>query len=76
MLWRDADLCIDQLFLSPSLKGRIVGAGVDRAIGGWQKASGPPRHLVEIELVLSALIVSCSAREHNCALYQSVFGGA
>jgi exodeoxyribonuclease III len=36
---RDAGLRIDHLLLSPSIAGRLVGAGVDREIRGWQKAS-------------------------------------
>ncbi len=36
---RDAGLRIDHLLLSPSVKSRLAGAGVDRAIRGWEKAS-------------------------------------
>jgi len=36
---RDAGLRIDHLLLSPSLAGRLVGGGVDRAVRGWEKAS-------------------------------------
>jgi exodeoxyribonuclease-3 len=36
---RDAGLRIDHLLLSPSVAARLVGAGVDRAVRGWQKAS-------------------------------------
>ena len=36
---RDAGLRIDHLLLSPSLAGRLVAAGVDREVRGWQKAS-------------------------------------
>ena len=36
---RDAGLRIDHLLLSPSVAGRLVSAGVDREIHGWEKAS-------------------------------------
>ena len=36
---RDAGLRIDHLLLSPSLAARLKGAGVDRAVRGWEKAS-------------------------------------
>lgn len=36
---RDAGLRIDHLLLTPSLVGRLVGAGVDRQVRGWEKAS-------------------------------------
>jgi exodeoxyribonuclease-3 len=36
---RDAGLRIDHLLLSPSITARLVGAGVDREVRGWQKAS-------------------------------------
>ena len=36
---RDAGLRIDHLLLSPSVAHRLVGAGVDREVRGWQKAS-------------------------------------
>jgi exodeoxyribonuclease-3 len=36
---RDAGLRIDHLLLSPSVAGRLVSAGVDREIRGWEKAS-------------------------------------
>ena len=36
---RDAGLRIDHLLLSPSVAQRLVGAGVDREVRGWQKAS-------------------------------------
>jgi exodeoxyribonuclease-3 len=32
-------LRIDHLLLSPSLAPRLVGAGVDREVRGWEKAS-------------------------------------
>jgi exodeoxyribonuclease-3 len=36
---RDAGMRIDHLLLSPSIAGRLVSAGVDREIRGWEKAS-------------------------------------
>jgi exodeoxyribonuclease-3 len=36
---RDAGLRIDYVLLSPSVAARLVGAGVDREVRGWQKAS-------------------------------------
>ncbi|WP_371348181.1 exodeoxyribonuclease III [Ancylobacter sp. IITR112] len=36
---RDAGLRLDHLLLSPSLAPRLVAAGVDRAVRGWDKAS-------------------------------------
>ncbi|HMD05403.1 MAG TPA: exodeoxyribonuclease III, partial [Candidatus Binatus sp.] len=36
---RDAGLRIDHLLLSPSITGRLVSAGVDREVRGWEKAS-------------------------------------
>lgn len=36
---RDAGLRIDHLLLGPSVAGRLVSAGVDREIRGWEKAS-------------------------------------
>ena len=36
---RDAGLRIDHLLLSPAVDARLVAAGVDRAIRGWEKAS-------------------------------------
>lgn len=36
---RDAGLRIDHLLLSPSISGRLVSAGVDREVRGWEKAS-------------------------------------
>jgi exodeoxyribonuclease-3 len=36
---RDAGLRIDHLLLSPSIAGRLVSAGVDRDVRGWEKAS-------------------------------------
>jgi exodeoxyribonuclease-3 len=36
---RDAGLRIDHLLLSPSIAGRLIDAGVDRQVRGWEKAS-------------------------------------
>jgi exodeoxyribonuclease-3 len=36
---RDAGLRIDHLLLSPAVAGRLAGAGVDREVRGWEKAS-------------------------------------
>jgi exodeoxyribonuclease III len=36
---RDAGMRIDHLLLSPSIAGRLVSAGVDRDVRGWEKAS-------------------------------------
>jgi exodeoxyribonuclease-3 len=36
---RNAGLRIDHLLLNPHLSGRLVAAGVDREVRGWEKAS-------------------------------------
>lgn len=36
---RDAGLRIDHLLLNPAVRNRLVGAGVERAVRGWQKPS-------------------------------------
>ena len=36
---RDAGLRIDHLLLNPALAGRLVDAGVDKIVRGWEKAS-------------------------------------
>jgi exodeoxyribonuclease III len=36
---RDAGLRIDHLLLSPSIADRLLDAGVDRSVRGWEKAS-------------------------------------
>jgi exodeoxyribonuclease III len=36
---RDAGLRIDHLLLSPAVAGKLVEAGVDRQVRGWEKAS-------------------------------------
>jgi exodeoxyribonuclease III len=45
---RDAGLRIDHLLLSPSVAPRLVGAGVDREIRGWEKSSDHAPTWVEI----------------------------
>ncbi len=46
---RDAGLRIDHLLLSPSVKSRLAGAGVDRVIRGWEKASDHAPTWVELK---------------------------
>jgi exodeoxyribonuclease-3 len=36
---RDAGLRIDHLLLSPSIAGRLLDAGVDKNVRGWEKSS-------------------------------------
>ena len=36
---RDVGLRLDHLLLSPSVAGRLISAGVDREVRGWEKAS-------------------------------------
>jgi len=36
---RDAGLRIDHLLLTPSLRERLIGAGVDKAVRGWEHSS-------------------------------------
>jgi exodeoxyribonuclease-3 len=45
---RDAGLRIDHLLLSPSVTARLTGAGVDREIRGWEKASDHAPTWVEV----------------------------
>ena len=45
---RDAGLRIDHLLLSPSMAGRLVKAGVDREIRGWEKSSDHAPTWIEI----------------------------
>jgi len=45
---RDAGLRIDHLLLSPALAARLVAAGVDREVRGWEKASDHAPTWVEI----------------------------
>jgi exodeoxyribonuclease III len=46
---RDAGLRIDHLLLSPSAAPRLSGAGVDRAVRGWDKASDHAPTWVELK---------------------------
>jgi exodeoxyribonuclease III len=45
---RNAGLRIDHLLLSPAVQARLVAAGVDREIRGWEKASDHAPTWVEI----------------------------
>jgi exodeoxyribonuclease-3 len=45
---RDAGLRIDHLLLSPSIAPLLLGAGVDREVRGWEKASDHAPTWVEI----------------------------
>ncbi len=45
---RDAGLRIDHLLLNPTLRGRLVAAGVDRNVRGWEKASDHAPTWVEL----------------------------
>ena len=45
---RDAGLRIDHLLLSPSAAARLVSAGVDREVRGWEKASDHAPTWIEI----------------------------
>lgn len=53
---RNAGLRIDHLLLSPSAASRLVGAGVDREVRGWQKASDHAPTWVEIADVATAAL--------------------
>jgi exodeoxyribonuclease-3 len=46
---RDAGLRIDHLLLSPSLSARLVDAGVNREVRGWEKASDHAPVWVELQ---------------------------
>jgi exodeoxyribonuclease-3 len=46
---RDAGLRIDHLLLSPSLTPRLRGAGVDRDVRGWEKASDHAPTWIELD---------------------------
>ena len=48
---RDAGLRIDHLLLSPALAPRLVAAGVDRGVRGWEKASDHAPVWIEIASV-------------------------
>jgi exodeoxyribonuclease-3 len=51
---RDAGLRLDHLLLSPSLKPRLLSAGVDRAVRGWDKASDHAPAWIELAGALAA----------------------
>ncbi len=51
---RDAGLRIDHLLLNPTLAKRLVKAGVDRNVRGWEKASDHAPTWVELQDVASA----------------------
>jgi exodeoxyribonuclease III len=46
---RDAGLRIDHLLLNPALAARLVAAGVDRTVRGWDKASDHAPTWVELK---------------------------
>jgi exodeoxyribonuclease-3 len=46
---RDAGLRIDHFLLSPQVKGRLLDAGVDREVRGWEKSSDHAPVWIEIE---------------------------
>jgi exodeoxyribonuclease III len=48
---RDAGLRIDHLLLNPAVVGRLVDAGVDRNVRGWEKASDHAPTWVELKEV-------------------------
>lgn len=48
---RDAGIRIDHLLLSPHLKERLVAAGVDRHVRGWEKSSDHAPAWIELEQV-------------------------
>jgi exodeoxyribonuclease III len=46
---RNAGLRIDHLLLTPSVTGRLVAAGVDRDVRGWEKASDHAPTWIELD---------------------------
>jgi exodeoxyribonuclease-3 len=51
---RDAGLRIDHLLLSPSAAARLLSAGVDREVRGWERASDhEPTWIVIADVVQS-----------------------
>jgi len=46
---RDAGLRIDHLLLSPAIAGRLLAAGVDRDVRGWERASDHAPVWVELK---------------------------
>ena len=51
---RDAGLRIDHLLLNPALAGRLVDAGVDKDVRGWEKSSDHAPTWVELKDVPAA----------------------
>ncbi len=45
---RDAGLRLDHLLLDPLMKARLLGAGVDREVRGWEKASDHAPTWIEV----------------------------
>jgi exodeoxyribonuclease-3 len=50
---RNAGLRIDHLLLSPSIAPRLIAAGVDREVRGWEKASDHAPVWIELKPVVS-----------------------
>lgn len=46
---RNAGLRIDHFLLSPSITGRLAGAGVDRQVRGWEKSSDHAPVWIELQ---------------------------
>jgi exodeoxyribonuclease III len=46
---RDAGLRIDHLLLSPALGKRLINAGVDREVRGWEKSSDHAPTWIELK---------------------------
>lgn len=46
--WRDAGLRIDHFLLSPQLNDKLLSAGVDRQVRGWEKSSDHAPVWIEI----------------------------
>jgi exodeoxyribonuclease III len=53
---RNAGLRIDHLLLSPSIAGRLIDAGVDREVRGWEKASDHAPTWVELADVRNSAV--------------------
>jgi exodeoxyribonuclease III len=60
---RDAGLRIDHLLLTPSLAGRLVNAGVDREVRGWDKASDHAPAWIELAELRTTSVASRRTRE-------------
>lgn len=58
---RDAGLRIDHLLLSPAVAGRLVEAGVDRKVRGWEKASDHAPTWIELGSAEAERIVGVEA---------------